>query len=192
MEAYRRRSKDYIQLLGTLEATSAEDRLLVQDWGRGVTGRILDAGCGPGQWTGFLASLGLDVEGCDPLPEFVDHARCVHPELSFRRGAVEDLASEPGRYGGILCWYSLIHLPPAQVPEVFRVLHGALAPGGTLLLGFYEGEDQERFDHAVAPAYFRDPEAVSQQLREAGFSLLRTERRRAPGARPHAALVAAR
>ena len=146
LEAYARLAEEYTALLGSVEAMAPEDVLRIETWARTACGPLLDLGCGPGHWTAHLAALGLDVEGWDPVAEFVRIARDRHPDTVYRRAALAELEGRPRTWGGILVWYSLIHLEPAEMPGALAALRGALRPGGTLLLGFFDGTRQEPFD----------------------------------------------
>lgn len=53
--AYSARSGEYRDALGSVEQMDPVDAALIRRWGSGVSGPILDAGCGPGHWTDFLA-----------------------------------------------------------------------------------------------------------------------------------------
>jgi SAM-dependent methyltransferase len=191
-EAYARRAEEYADLLGTVSAMAPQDRRRIESWAEGVDGPILDAGCGPGHWTAHLADLGHDVEGWDPVEEFLAIARARHPAVAYRRSAFADLVREPQAYGGILAWYSLIHLEPAEFPGTLSLLHRALRPGGSLLLGLFDGPRQEAFAHAVAPAQHWPVREMELLLERAGFTVLDVRTRQDPGARPHAALCARR
>jgi hypothetical protein len=47
----------------------------------------------------------------------------------------------------------------------------SLAPGGTLVLGYFEGDDDVApFDHAVLRAYRWPADLLSQRLAERGFA----------------------
>jgi SAM-dependent methyltransferase len=151
---------------------------------------VLDVGCGPGQWSSFLADQGKDVDGFDPVPEFVEHARVRFPNVPFRVAGTKDLPVAAGSAAGILCWYSLIHTEPAEMPHVLEELAGKLEPGGALLLGFFEGARVEQFPHAVAPAYFWPVASLEELLRGAGFDVVSVAGRTEAGARPHAAISA--
>lgn len=137
-EAYAARASEYAEVLGSMDATAAADRVTVSEWARGLTGPVADAGCGPGHWTEFLRRHGCSVSGFDPVPEFVSIARRAFPAAEFRLGDIQDLVEAPSRYGGILAWYCLIHLKPDVVPSALVALHSALRPGGSLLLGFFD------------------------------------------------------
>lgn len=186
---YTRRAAEYAELLGTMGATAAPDRALVERWARATSGPLLDLGCGPGHWTAHLAALGADVRGIDPVPAFVEIARRAHPHVDYRLGGVERLPAD-ARWGGILAWYSLIHLPPTEMPGALARIHAALRPGGTVLLGFFDGERIEPFDHAVTTAHRWPVAALGTALAAAGLVVEHTERRTDPGARPHAAILA--
>ncbi|WOO98704.1 ASCH domain-containing protein [Micrococcus terreus] len=187
---YRRRAQEYTDQLGAMDAVAEPDRVLVERWAQTVQGRILDAGCGPGHWTGHLAGLGHDVVGMDPVEEFVAHARLAHPGVAFRVGSFEDL---PGReeYGGILSWYSLIHLDPSEVRQTLARFRDTVPYGGSVLLGFFTADELEPFDHLVAPAWVWPVEQMIELLEAHEFEVLHQERRQDPGVRREHAVVVA-
>jgi hypothetical protein len=57
--AYTARAAEYIDLFGSIEAAAALDRDRVLAWARGIDGRIIDVGCGPGREPGRSAGLVL-------------------------------------------------------------------------------------------------------------------------------------
>lgn len=190
--AYGARSAEYTALFGDISSTHPDDRALVAEWAAHVAGRILDLGCGPGHWTGFIHGLGAEVSGIDLTREFVEIARSRHPELPFEVGDARRLELPDGGVGGVLAWYSLIHLAPAEMPAALEEVRRVLRPDGALLVGFFDGEDVEEFAHAVTPAWFWPPERLAEHLERRGFAIDRVIRRREPGARPHAAIAARR
>lgn len=190
--SYGARAQEYADVLGSIEAMAPQDRRRIESWAAGVDGPILDAGCGPGHWTAHLAALGHEIEGADPVPQFIEIARRAHPGIGYHLGSFTDLEGRPDAWGGILAWYSLIHLPPDEVPDVLTALHRALRPTGQLLLGFFDGPRQETFAHAVAPAQFWPAARMGALFEDAGFTILDLERRHDPGSRPHAAITASR
>ncbi|AXK44738.1 class I SAM-dependent methyltransferase [Brachybacterium saurashtrense] len=192
LEAYARHAEEYAELLGALDAMAPADVRRIETWAGQVAGRVLDLGCGPGHWTAHLVELGHQAEGWDPVDEFVGIARHRHPGVVYRRAALADLDGQHGRWGGILAWYSLIHLEPAEMPRALTQLRQGLRPSGTLLLGFFDGPRQESFDHAVAPAQHWPVARLVEIVEEAGLEVVDVETRQDPGSRPHAALQARR
>lgn len=194
--AYDARAAEYVALAGAIEQMDARDVTAIGQWRDGTPGVLLDAGCGPGHWTGFLAEGGREVRGVDLSVGFIESARLQHPDIAFELGSFRELPVATRSVGGILAWYSLIHTPPAEVPEILAEFARVLAPGGSILIGFFNGEPREPFAHAVAPACFWSADALAAVLSDAGFEVASSERReRMPGEvsiRPHAALIAHR
>ena len=194
--AYDARASEYIALLGDIAHTDARDRALIAAWRDATPGRLLDAGCGPGLWTRFLYDGGRDVLGLDVSAAFVSHARATYPGVPFEQGSFAELRLPGASLGGILAWYSLIHTPPAELPATLAEYSRVLEPGGSILIGFFDGTPREPFDHAVTTAYFWTPDALGEMLEQAGFAITSSERRaRTPdevSSRPHASVTATR
>jgi SAM-dependent methyltransferase len=135
-EAYTEWADEYATLFGSADAIDPEDHDFGAGWAAGRDGRIVDVGCGPGQWTDLLRELGCDVYGVDPVPAFLARARRHYPESTYRFGTAQHLDESDGALAGILAWYSLIHTPPEELGAVFDEFARCLRPGGELLLGF--------------------------------------------------------
>jgi len=191
-DAYSERAAEYIEVLGTMDSVHPDDRALVAEWSRTLDGRVLDAGCGPGHWTHFLHGRGIAIEGIDLVPAFIASARERFPGVPFRVGRLEAIACAQGTLAGVLSWYSIIHTPPESIGTVLDEFARCLEPGGSLLLGFFEGPVVEPFAHAVATAYRWPVEALGDELRAAGFEVVETRERHDPGTRAHGAIVARR
>ncbi|MDN3356800.1 class I SAM-dependent methyltransferase [Actinomadura sp. DC4] len=131
---------------------------------------VAELGCGPGPVTAHLRDLGLDVFGVDLSPVMIDLARETYPDLRFEVGSMDGLDLADGALGGIVSWYSVIHTPPRELPPYFTEFGRVLAPGGHLLLAFFEGEDVEVFDHKVTPAYRWPIDELAELARKAEFA----------------------
>ncbi len=189
-DAYSRRAAEYIEHFGSMSAVHPSDRQLVSTWASGIEGSVIDAGCGPGQWTNFLAELGLPARGTDLVSEFIERARGTYPEVPFTIGSFNTLDAVDGSVGGVLSWYSLIHHEPDTIRVPLLEFNRALRSDGTLLIGFFEGPVVEKFAHAVAPAYRWSVDDLSGQLIAAGFDVVESHVRKASGQRSQAAIVA--
>ncbi|MFC0451319.1 class I SAM-dependent methyltransferase [Rhodococcus jostii] len=191
-ESYSARSQEYADLFGSVTSTHPTDRALVSSWAATLTGPVLDAGCGPGQWTDFLAACGPAVSGIDLVPEFVDRARTQFPDLTFEVGGFEALDAATESLGGVLSWYSLIHHSPQDIQTPLAEFARVIRPGGGLLVGFFEGATVGTFDHAVTTAYRWPVAELGQKLITAGFEVIETHTRTGRGYRPHGAITARR
>jgi len=144
----RRRRHPYTELLrGELEQ---------QPYDRGILGlfselvhaqgggSVADLGCGSGRLTAYLHDLGVDAMGIDLSPVMIDLARQEHPELRFEVGSMTDLDLPDGSLTGALVWSSLIHVPDADIPDVFGHVRRVLRPGGVVLISFFIGDQTHR------------------------------------------------
>ncbi|MCC3776133.1 class I SAM-dependent methyltransferase [Streptomyces sp. UNOB3_S3] len=136
-----------------------------------AAGPVAELGCGPGHMTAHLRDLGLDVFGVDLSPVMIGLAREAHPDLRFEVGSMTALDLADGELGGIVSWYSVIHTPPRDMPTYFAEFRRVLAPGGHLLLAFFEseGEPVTAFDHKVTTAYRWPIDDLAGLARAAGF-----------------------
>ncbi|MFC0006295.1 class I SAM-dependent DNA methyltransferase [Micromonospora siamensis] len=142
----------------------------------GRTGPVAEIGCGTGRITAHLRDLGLDIFGVDLSPGMVEVARKRHPELRFAVGSMTDLSLTDGGLAGLVAWYSIIHLPPETLPEVFAEFHRVLAPGGRLLLAFKAGGCLDRlaaaYGHTVSyDVHWHSTDRVADDLTAAGFTI---------------------
>lgn len=182
----------YIELFGHVDQVHADDLDLIARHLVIRPGAVADVGCGPGHLTGYLRSLDVDATGIDIVPEFVEHARRADPGGRYEIGSIERLPVPDHSIAGILAWYSLIHVPPDDVDRVLAELRRAMAPSGVLVVGFFDGEVVEAFEHKVVTAYRWPVDEFSARLRHAGFTEVERQHRpreTVPGRRPHGAIV---
>ncbi|MFI1800309.1 class I SAM-dependent DNA methyltransferase [Streptomyces sp. NPDC020379] len=137
--------------------------------GGGIVGEL---GCGPGHMTAHLRELGLDAYGVDLSPVMIDLARRAFPGLRFEVGSMGALAEDDAALDGVMSWYSVIHAPPREIPSYMAEFHRVLAPGGHLLLAFFEseGDPVTPFDHKVTTAYRWPIDDLAGLARDAGFA----------------------
>jgi SAM-dependent methyltransferase len=136
------------------------------------SGPVADLGCGAGRITGRLRDLGLDVFGVDVSPVMIGLARDTHPDLRFEVGSMDALDLGDGVLSGIVCWYSIIHATPAELPGYFAEFGRVLAPGGHLLIAFFEsgGGPVTAFKHNVTEAFRWPTDDLAALARGAGFA----------------------
>jgi trans-aconitate methyltransferase len=189
--AYASVAELYIELFGTSQQVPADDLAFIGRHLAGRPGTVLDLGCGPGHITDYLRSLGVNATGIDMVPEFIAHAQSAHPSGSYQLGSFENLAVADHSITGILAWGSLIHLPPHDLDGVLAEFRRAMAPGGTLVLAIFVGDQVAAFDHKVVTAYRWTVDEFSERLARAGFTEVERLQRPSEGThRPHAAIAA--
>ncbi|GAB3544866.1 hypothetical protein GCM10027404_02350 [Arthrobacter tumbae] len=189
---YGARANEYIEVVGSIEHAAIPDLALVEKWAHGIEGLVLDVGCGPGQWTHHLTSIGVDAEGIDPVAEFIESAQITYPAGRYRLGRAEALEMDAGVLGGVLAWYSLIHIDPEQISTALDEFARCIRSGGGLALGFFTGPTLEPFNHEITTAYYWPIDLLTREVEAAGFTVTHTESRTDRSKRTHGAILATR
>jgi SAM-dependent methyltransferase len=120
------------------------DRELLAAFAKSVRDPVAEIGCGPGQIGAFVRHWGRRVVGVDLSPEM---AKLAKARLDGALAA--DMRSLPlatDCLGGLLAFYSLIHVRRAELEPVLREFRRVLRPGGRVLFSVHEGKDEVELD----------------------------------------------
>lgn len=177
-ESYDAVAADYAERFDDELAARPLDRAMLAGFAElvrlGGSRPVADIGCGTGRVTAWLAEQGVSVSGIDLSPQMVAVARRSHPGLRFDVGSMLSLDLPDGSLGGVLAWYSTIHVPDERLPEALAGFYRVLAPGGLVLLGFQVGDEPFRLTEALGHPISLDfqrrrPEQVAGLLSQAGL-----------------------
>ena len=141
-------------------------------------GRLLDLGCGPGQWAATFADAGYTVEATDASPEMAALA-LERFGLTVRVEPFEALDAQ-ARYDGIWANFSLLHAPRADFPGHLARIHRALKPGGALHLALKLGTGEKRDHLGRFYSYFTVKE-LTRHLGDAGFTIVQSREAESAG-----------
>lgn len=138
-------------------------------------GVVLDIGCGPGYDTALLAKRGLTAVGLDLSLAMLCAAGNQQP-CPLVQADMQQLPL-PAIAVGIWACASLLHLPQTAVPATLHEFARVLQPGGILYLSVKQGEGESwaptAYGHAARRYFtFWQPEALTQQLTNAGFAII--------------------
>lgn len=95
-------------------------------------GPVLDAACGTGRHTAYLAAAGREAIGVDSSEAMLERAREKLPSVDLRAGDLEALPLEDGAVSGAVCALALSHL--ADIGPAITELGRVLQPGGRLVI----------------------------------------------------------
>jgi ubiquinone/menaquinone biosynthesis C-methylase UbiE len=172
----------YASAVGTTVTAAFErpiDRAILDAFAEDLVGvndvRVLDVGCGVGRVTSYLHERGLDVRGIDLSSGMIAAARSAHPHLTFDVGLMTELPVDHGSLAAVVLWYSIIHTPPALLPDVWNEMARVLTPNGRVLLGFQAGSNEEvkrDNDHGSSTTmtwYRHNIDDIAHSVERAGF-----------------------
>ena len=142
----------------------------------GLGTSVGDIGCGTGRLEPYLAARGLSPQGVDLSPEMIRVARRDHPSFGFGVADLRALPFEDASLAGVVCWYSLMFLPPSDRPAAFSELARVVKPGGYLVTAFKAGDSQVRRGGRTTnlgvefDVYWLSPEEMERRVADAGFA----------------------
>jgi len=143
--------------------------------------RVLDAGCGTGQFAIALATLGCVVTAQDLSPAMVDraagHARDRDVAVSFRVGDISRVEDAGATYDAVHARAVLQFVP--DVPAALREFRRVLTPGSRLLASvpgslspIYNRSWRRHVEPANVGANWIVPWELEQLLKEDGWTVV--------------------
>ena len=148
----------------------------------GSPSRVLDAGCGAGEFLRFFAEREFEVYGIDLVQEALERAQQLCPGASLHLGSLEEpLPFSSGFFDVVWCTEVLEHLflPASALKEFHRVLkaggllivttpyHGFLKNLAVLSFGF-----ERHFDVTGAHIRFFTKRSLVCSLTASGFKVM--------------------
>ena len=177
--SYDRIAQDYAdRIYGELSGKPL-DRMLLDDFAARLDGDgpVCELGCGPGHVARYLHDRGVNIFGLDLSPGMLEQARKLNPGIEFREGNMLSLDVPDSFWAAAIAFYSIVHIPKADIPQVFRETSRVLKPGGLFFLAFHLGDEvlreEELWGHKISLdlVMFQRKE-VETHLTNTGFSIL--------------------
>lgn len=140
-------------------------------------GEILDAGSGPGGISHFLNLKRYKVVGVDSSSEMVRIATDRIPQALFQEMDIRELVFPEGAFDGVVCSYSLVHIPQKDVLKTLKGFNRVLKTKGVLFLAVHAGEGEKFEEERFAPGErifvnLFSKEVLKKDLEEAGFEVI--------------------
>lgn len=140
--------------------------------------RLLDIGCGTGEYLAAMARCGWRSSGCDISDAALAQARLKLPYAQFYRGALEDLPFGPGSFEVVSLWHTLEHLPDPR--NALERVYWLLVPGGRVIIATPNLDSVEAYLLGVRWAeidipghlFFFSKASLHALVRETGFDVI--------------------
>lgn len=150
---------------------------------------VLELACGPGNISRYILNKRPDIQllGTDGAPNMVELARRNNPEANFEVMDARDMRKLNRTFDGLICGFCLPYFSIQETKQLIQDAAWVLRERGLIYLSTMEDEYQksglrkgstgdEVFMHYYLAS---DLEPI---LKEAGFHLLKTERKLSTGA----------
>ncbi len=136
---------------------------------------VLDLGCGAGVPITRALAAGRQVTGVDISARQIELARAAVPEATFVQADMTALDIAPASLDAVVAFYSLTHVPRADLPELLAAVRRWLRPGGILIasMGAQDSPDAVEPDWLGVPMFFSHHGAKKNRalVRRVGFEL---------------------
>jgi SAM-dependent methyltransferase len=138
-------------------------------------GKILDAGCGPGEYTEFFAENGFKAVGIDSAPGMIEKVR-ENEKGEYRQEDVRDLGFSKKEFDGIWCNTVMQFLRPEEMTDALEEFYRVLKPEGILYITFKLREGREENIHVREAdgleRYLLEKEKTMEMLEKKDFEVL--------------------
>lgn len=104
--------------------------------------KILDVGCGPGNYTKYLMEKGFYVNGIDLSKGMIRVAKKMVPKGIFKIMDMRKLEYSDQSFDGLCVAYSLYHISSKQALDVLKEFHRVLKSKGIIILMLQEGKGE--------------------------------------------------
>jgi len=142
------------------------------------SGRVLDVGCGEGEFAAAARAAGYDVDGVDPSEQRAAIAE-ARVGIKVERALVEEARLAPGAYDAVVHVDMLSHFPDPVA--ALTAMRAALKPGGVMCfeVALFGGLSPRWWRWAgrgnlPVHRWFYDEKALEALLARAGFRIVGT------------------
>jgi SAM-dependent methyltransferase len=137
---------------------------------------VLELGCGVGLPTTLALARRFQVTGIDLSARHVTLAQRNVPNATFVQADMTKLSFSPASFDAVVAFYSIIHVPRGEHPDLLRAIATWLKPGGLFVaaMGISDIEAQFSPNWLGAPMYWShfDSQTNQRLIQEAGLQLL--------------------
>ena len=151
-------AREWAQAFAGEHERKPKDKEMLSRFSRKIGDRrpVWDFGCGPGNTTKYLNSLGKEISGLDLSEKMLQEARTLHPNIHFQKGNILELQFESNSIAGVVCFYAMVHFNKEQVGKAFCEIFRVLQPGGLFLFTYHVGDKTIHIDEFLGNKFDLD------------------------------------
>lgn len=145
--------------------------------------RLLDVGCGPGQFALMFANLGLKVTGIDYSKAMIKKAKSLAINKDNPKFMIMDMREignnlSPNSFDVVWATASLLHLNKTEVTAVLKAIHKILVDKGQAYVLIKSGDlrtrhliDKDLGENVVRKFSFWNEKQFEKLLKQTGFDI---------------------
>ena len=138
--------------------------------------QVLELGCGAGLPTTKRLTERFQVTGVDISSRQIEFARQHVPTAKFIRADMMELTFPSARFDAVTAFYSIVHVPREEQPQLLPNIHTWLRPKGLLVAALGASAQHAGYedDWLGAPMYWSsfDAETNRQMVEDARFQII--------------------
>ena len=165
MDYYQKNAEEYINKTKDVDMSESYEFFLKYATSKG---KLLDIGFGSGRDMLYFKSIGFDVEGIDPQPEFCDAAKKLG--LNVDCCAVNDYFNVYNEYDYLWASASLLHIKKELLNQSFKICSDILKENGIMYCSFkygdFEGIKDDRY------YIYLTEKTINDYLKDTNFIIL--------------------
>lgn len=165
MSFYSENSKEYIKKTINIDMQETYDFFLKYAKPKS---KLLDIGFGSGRDMLYFKSLGFDVYGIDPQPEFVEEAK--KKGLNVECCSIND-CNEFYTYNSIWACASMHHIPKEMLNQDFKICSQMLKESGIMYCSFKYG-NFEGYDDVGRYFLYQTEESIIKYLKDTNLKII--------------------
>ena len=140
---------------------------------------VLELGFGPGvPVLNMLVDRGAQVTANDISAKQIEMAKARCPNVKFVAGNMATLTFEAESFHGVLSFYTLFHLPRAQLEDLLAKIYTWIKPGGLFVFNLAGLDEEEIHGEMMGYGMFWSSYGMQKNceiLEDIGFELLEVE-----------------
>lgn len=130
----------------------------------------------------MLLDRGAEVVANDISSKQLSMAKEQCPQAKFVPGDMTTLFFEPASFDGVICFYTMFHLPRSQQKDMISNIHTWLKPGACLVCNLATIDEEEIYGEMMGHGMFWSSYGVEENeamVMDAGFETVAVELREA-------------
>lgn len=137
---------------------------------------VLELGCATGLLTTDQLAARFNLTGVDIAPNQIELARQRLPDSTWIYADMTEVNFAPDSFDGVVAFYSIIHVPRAEQPDLFAKIASWLRPGGLFVAALTASATQSGYeaDWLGAPMFWSGYDTATnvRLIDEAGLEIL--------------------